>query len=451
MSLFLRSDVVLRSSIQGIELSRLGSEVSHPLGAAEVIALSLLAHYGDDEIAAEYLNACFGNPRGVTMLDRVKSRWAAYLGGDQARTLEVDKLRALIHQSRPRRDHREIAPAAITWLVTLACNRRCAYCYYNTLPWDGNSSSNPPDTAISRVRALEIIDEMAQIGVADLFLTGGEPLLRRDLPLLIARATTGGIRTHINTKYAIDKQLAVSLAHAGVTDVTYSLDAGEPRLANGLTGDHDFYCQALAALRNLISAGVNTRVNAVVSSVNAGKLHRLLGICADQGVFDITLSPLSKSLYGRKLAANLQYADDMISHEIQHLRRDFPKIRIHTGSGARLIDTNQLASKEQLLCEVGIRTLDILPDGRVTRCRYAPADSRLVVGDLKTQSLMDIWNGKKLSQLTFPDRRSLTDTQCAGCQGLEACNDRGRCLLSSLSKRSQLFGPDIGCHQGHHA
>jgi radical SAM protein with 4Fe4S-binding SPASM domain len=97
------------------------------------------------------------------------------------------------------------------------------------------------------------------------------------------------------------------------------------------------------------------------------------------------------------------------------------------------------------VCEVGVRALDVLPDGSVTRCRYLPGRRELIAGSLLTSTLLEIWNGAVLARLTRPAREAYEDQPCRDCEGFEGCHSRGRCYVSSLMASGALYAPDSFC------
>jgi len=76
----------------------------------------------------------------------------------------------------------------VGWAVTHRCNARCPFC-------DRHSGPEGMDTPT----ALDVIDQLAEVGCRRLHFTGGEPLLRRDLAELLRRARARGLTTTVNT------------------------------------------------------------------------------------------------------------------------------------------------------------------------------------------------------------------------------------------------------------
>jgi cyclic pyranopterin phosphate synthase len=112
----------------------------------------------------------------------------------------------------------------ITYLrisVTDRCNLRCVYC----LPPEG-ATWQPHDTILRYEEIAEVVRVMAQQGVREVRLTGGEPLVRQDLPRLVRMiADTPGIEDiSLTSNGILLERMAVPLAEAGLKRVNISLD-----------------------------------------------------------------------------------------------------------------------------------------------------------------------------------------------------------------------------------
>jgi cyclic pyranopterin phosphate synthase len=137
--------------------------------------------------------------------------------------------------------------------VIEACNFRCPYC----MPADRIPDDHGMDAA-SRLSFDEIevlVRAFVRLGVRKLRLTGGEPLLRKGLPDLVARlAAIDGIEDlALTTNGALLAPLARPLKEAGLRRVTVSLDALEPALFRRLTGgrgDLDAVLRGIDAARD---------------------------------------------------------------------------------------------------------------------------------------------------------------------------------------------------------
>jgi len=446
--LVMKPEVELSADARGPFLERAGAGVRHRISVPEALALGFLAATESPDDAASLVSQCLGDDSGPRWLEYVARRWTTYLGGGPLRPFDGSAL-SRIRWSRyvpATAFTRYAAPAAVSWLVTLACNRRCPYCFYRVLPWKAADPSSPPDATFPLEAALRMVHEMGTIGTADLYLTGGEPLIRRDLLTIIAGASREGIRVHLNTKYAIDDALAARLAAAAVAEVSVSLDDARPRIAGALAGARNYLAEATASLGALRQAGVRVRVNAVATRLNIDHLDELVRGMIALGVPTLTVSPFADPIPLRRSAQGLAPAGESLSTRVATLRDRYGgRITLEIGSGEAFGPGSIVSCGDRLLCEVGIRTLDVLPDGSVTRCRYLPDQRALVVGDLKTESLMDVWKGPRLAALYAPSPEAYAGTACSGCGSFGRCNARGRCFASALSTHERLHAPDAAC------
>jgi cyclic pyranopterin phosphate synthase len=146
------------------------------------------------------------------------------------------------------------------------CNFRCPYC----MP----EEAYPDDHAFLRARDRLDFDEIERIarvfvslGVRKLRLTGGEPLLRRDLPGLVARlaAIEGVADLALTTNGVLLPRLAQTLRDAGLQRVTISMDSADPEVFRRMSGGRGELAQVEAAIAAAERAGFPPlKINCVV-------------------------------------------------------------------------------------------------------------------------------------------------------------------------------------------
>ena len=162
------------------------------------------------------------------------------------------KLRSARRQVRPNGSSRR--PPLVTINVNRACNLRCVQCWewgeegaYHQLP----AAAFRDELSLAEWESL--FDELAG-WQPYLHFFGGEPLLRRDLPDLIAAATRRGMLTSVNTNMTlVDQAAAEALVAAGLDYVVASLDG--PREVNDRIrlGEQSFD-RTVAGVRQLLAA-----------------------------------------------------------------------------------------------------------------------------------------------------------------------------------------------------
>lgn len=143
----------------------------------------------------------------------------------------------------------------LTVAITARCNQRCAGCLYERGFMAGQELPTPV------LRAL--VDDAAQLGVRSLRLYGGEPMLHRDLPEVVARAVDQGLRTYVTTNGVLLEQRIDDLFRAGLRDLTFGF--------YGVGEAYDHYVEragnyarlerGVAAVRERYGAAVGMRMN----------------------------------------------------------------------------------------------------------------------------------------------------------------------------------------------
>jgi GTP 3',8-cyclase len=178
------------------------------------------------------------------------------------------------------RFHRPLRSLRIS--VTDRCNMRCRYCMPEAeYVWLPRAS----------ILSFEEIDRLAGIfvglGVTKLRLTGGEPLLRHDLPRLIERlAAHAGVEDlAMTTNGILLAREAVALRSAGLQRVTVSLDTLRPeRMAEFARSNR--HADVLAGIDAAIAAGFeDTKLNTVViRGYNEDEIGDILAFARERGV-----------------------------------------------------------------------------------------------------------------------------------------------------------------------
>jgi len=149
--------------------------------------------------------------------------------------------------------------------VIEACNFRCGYC----MPADRIAEDHGLDAAsrLSFDQIETLVRVAAAAGVRKLRITGGEPLLRRGLPELVARlARIDGIQDlAMTTNGALLARHAGDLRAAGLRRITVSLDALDPVLFRALSGGRGEVADVLAGIAAAEAAGFGPlKLNCVV-------------------------------------------------------------------------------------------------------------------------------------------------------------------------------------------
>jgi len=116
------------------------------------------------------------------------------------------------------------------------------------------------------------------LGLRKVRITGGEPLLRRDLPKLVSQISSLGLEVALTTNGSFLKREAAGLAEAGLDRVTISLDAIDQELHSRVTDSNVTVSDILGGIEEAISHGLGpVKVNCVVQrGVNESQIPKLV-------------------------------------------------------------------------------------------------------------------------------------------------------------------------------
>jgi cyclic pyranopterin phosphate synthase len=163
--------------------------------------------------------------------------------------------------------------------LTDRCNLRCEYCMpAEGLDWIPDDQTLTDDEVIRLIRiGVELL------GIREVRFTGGEPLLRRGLPAIVAATHALGVPTALTTNGLGLEHTAGALAEAGLDRVNVSLDTVDPATFARITR-RDRLADVQAGLRAAVAAGIGpVKINAVLlRDVNDHQAADLLDWCMDQ-------------------------------------------------------------------------------------------------------------------------------------------------------------------------
>lgn len=161
--------------------------------------------------------------------------------------------------------------------VTDRCNFRCRYC----MPRERFGKEHkflPKRNILSYEQIQKFVLACKPLGLGKVRITGGEPLLRRDLPKLVRQLSDLGLEIALTTNGSFLKREAESLAEAGLDRVTISLDAIDQDMHSRMTDSNVTVSDILEGIEEATSRGLGpVKVNCVVQrGVNESQIPKLV-------------------------------------------------------------------------------------------------------------------------------------------------------------------------------
>ncbi|MEX1110979.1 MAG: GTP 3',8-cyclase MoaA [Chthoniobacterales bacterium] len=169
--------------------------------------------------------------------------------------------------------------------VTDRCNLRCDYCMPAEV-FGPDHAFVPRAGILTFEEIVRVVRAAAALGARKVRLTGGEPLLRRNLPALVRllAAIRGVEDLALTTNGLLLAGQARELQEAGLHRVTVSLDAWDEGLFRRLTGSSRPVGDVLDGMRAAARSGLGVKVNCVVQrGVNEDEVLPLASLCREEG------------------------------------------------------------------------------------------------------------------------------------------------------------------------
>ena len=182
--------------------------------------------------------------------------------------------------------------------VTNRCNLNCKHCYAKSnarlrlsAKGMGVGESVPArDTPYATIRCL--IDQLVQVGGDSIVLSGGEPLLRRDIKQILTFAS-GKLKTTLLTNgILIDSEMAEFLSHLGVY-VQISLEGMSRSIHEGIRGEGTFQ-QTMRAIELLLERNMEKRLALSISIMksNLAEVPKLIEFALQSGISQVNMRPV---------------------------------------------------------------------------------------------------------------------------------------------------------------
>ena len=331
------------------------------------------------------------------------------------------------------RAYEEHGVGEVLWLLTGNCNLRCVHCYV-----EAPSAYDE----LTTTEALKVAREIAELGVPIVFLSGGEPLMRRDLFEILSALNEHGVLTVLSCNgQLLDRGVVRRLRRCGVQLVAVPI-YGPPQLHDRLTGVEGSFKRVVDAIKACVSEGVDVCVKTLVTSLNYAHIPSLLEMCIDMGVKAFYICDLvdvgrARPLKGSRVSP-AQWRR-LLDHLVELTRRfkvEVIDIGAMPSAAPYLIERFGAPRNAIPGCPAGRGFIAIKPSGKVSPCNFL---LEVEVGDLRSTSLEEVVRSSAiLERLRSP--RGFKGP-CGECRFNELCGGcRAKAYLSG-----DLEGSDPTC------
>ncbi|MFO7710529.1 MAG: radical SAM protein [Candidatus Woesearchaeota archaeon] len=300
---------------------------------------------------------------------------------------------------------KEKGPVEVKISIIRDCNNRCIMCGH----WQDPKRK---EKIITLENFKRLVNDLKELGIKKVRITGGEPLLHPDLFEMIRSVKEQDLFIEICTNgILVTEEMAKKLVSAGVDQVSISLDAGDESLHDRIRGNKGAFERSVQAFRHLRKhdSFLKLHCNTVIMNENYRNLDKLVELAEDIGISHITLAPLKMYISQlEKLKLTKEQQEEFYFKIYPSLKEKARQVRINVTPILIEGDTDQQlkAFTEELFgeyiynryyCFKPLRRFDIKSDGSVLPC-CGLLDDDLIMGNINQQSIIDIWNSEKYRQ-----------------------------------------------------
>ena len=269
-----------------------------------------------------------------------------------------------------------LTPLSAFLALTANCPANCSYC---------SLKGRRLGQDLTTEQWLTVIDQTLQLGTSLIAFSGGEPLLREDLPDLVRAAHAGGAEVQLFTSgIGATRPIFETLRNAGLWAVGVSLDRTDEASVNKQAGTSLAFQSAVSAIEMAHDSGIYTFINAIadLDAVMSGEHRRLYDLARRLKVHELRLiEPLP--------CGGLSTSSDhcfLGPEHIAELRRFHREVN-RRGRLPKVCAFNEIESPELFGCVAGTLHFYVDPTGEVCPCDFTP----LSFGNVLSERLDVIW------------------------------------------------------------
>lgn len=319
---------------------------------------------------------------------------------------------------------RRLKPTYVQWIATYGCNFRCAHC--------GTAAGEALPDELKTDEVLSMIDSLSELGCEIFSVTGGEPLLRKDIFEVLEYAKGKGIKIGIVTNGYATEEYIPQLRKLKLDSVLVSID-GHGKNHEKIRGVKGSYEKCLHSLEIYRDLGVpKIAVSTVMLKENIKDIPKIIDDVWRRGCNKQRIQPLVPE--GRaKGTGNLPE----VMKETLRIIFDAREKGINIDSSEGFGYLGRLEEKVRsfdFFCGCGWNTFTIMQNGDVMGCPALDFPA-LSEGNIREKDLKRIWwNGfDRFRKTIFDD----LPQKCKECEHMEVC--RGGCWLFRANGADPCF------------
>lgn len=344
----------------------------------------------------------------------------------------------------------------VVWNITRRCNLKCVHCY-------ALAKNRAFDNELTTAQGKALLDDLAAFGVPVILFSGGEPMVRKDLPELAAYAVEKGMRAVISTNGTlITPEKARILKQIGLSYVGISLD-GMQAVNDRFRGVRGAFAAAMQGIENCKAAGIKVGLRFTINKFNLDEIPKMFQLLEERDIPRACFYHLVYAGRGSELVkedashAESRRAVDLIMDLTKKLHdRDKPKEILTVDNHAdgpyvylRLLRENPSRAKQVLeLLQMNEGNSSGRGIGCVSWDGEVYADQfwrHYSFGNVLKRPFSEIWQDLSEPLMAkLKEKKKHVKGRCARCRWLDVCAGNFRVRAEAVS--GDVWAPDPACY-----
>ena len=274
--------------------------------------------------------------------------------------------------------HSKNTPNLMSFAVTDVCNAACGHCSFYS------GGKKDPRPVVTLEQAVSLLRSAQELGVSVINFTGGEPLMREDLPAIIKSVDKDLSTTAMFTNGWYLKERCKELKRAGLDSLYVSVDSSDPKTHDKMRGVPGLFDRAVEGLQQAISAGFSTGISCCMTpeSFKDGELDRIIELAKGIGVHEVIVYdavPTGRYAGRDDLRGNNAWMEEMIASTVKYNEDSaYPGILVYAYT----------TSHRSMGCSCGVNYFYISPYGDICPCDF----NHVIFGNALEKPLYEIWD-----------------------------------------------------------
>jgi len=357
-----------------------------------------------------------------------------YAVNDGSQTPRIGIMRNTIHTTGEKIQQPNLR--LVAWEVTRRCNLGCLHCRASAV-------NKFDEEELSTKESFLLMDEITKLSSPILILTGGEPLLRKDIFKVASYGVDKGLRVVMALNGTlITPKVASQIRETGIKRISVSLDGASAKIHDNMRRVNGAFADAIRGIKWAKATGLELQINTTITKQNYTQINEIINLAIKLGAvachfFFLVPTGRAKKMSGKELIGT-EY-ENILNQLYEENKKNSMEIKAVCAPHYLRIRHQKKAKTPSVLtkaCLAGTSFCFISYKGDIFPCGYLDVKC----GNIKRQNFKDIWENSPVFNALRDDSRY--KGKCGRCEYLKIC---GGCRARAYAKTGDYLAEEPNC------